>query len=408
MDLELRPVTDDELRQYVQVMEGAFGYHASREVVDEQRRTIELDRTIAAFDGADVVATAGAYSFELTLPGGRLEAAAGVTAVAVRVTHRRRGLLRAMMDHQLDDIADRGECLALLTASEGEIYRRFGYGPGTTAANWRIPTGQARFWREPATGGRVREVRRSQAQPVLPDVYERCRRQIVGAVDRTPAWWDIWFADHEWTRDGASARFYAWHETGGTPDGYLAFRQRRSWEHGLAGNGIVVDELIGATPEIEAALWKHAVDHDLVTTIEASDRPVDDALRWWLTDPRLLTCTQLVDRLWVRPIDVAGALSARTYVTADALVIEVRDPFRPSNDGCYLVEGGPDGAEARRCDRSPDLSLDVADLGSIYLGGVSPTALARGGRIVERRDGALTRADVFFGTTPLPWLTTGF
>jgi predicted acetyltransferase len=408
MDLELRPITDDELREYIRVMEGAFGYHASRETIEEQRPTIELDRTIAGFDGSEIVATAGAYSFQLTLPGGRLEPAAGVTAVAVRVTHRRRGLLRAMMTHQLDDVADRGEALALLTASEGPIYRRFGYGPATTAANWRIPTQRAQFWRQPDTGGQMREVTRTDAQPVLPQVYDRCRRHIPGAVQRIPAWWDIWFADHQWTRDGASARFYAWHETDGQPDGYVAFRQRTSWEHGLAGNTLVIDELIGATAEIEAALWRHAIDHDLVTTIVARNRPVDEALRWWLTDPRLLTCTQVVDRLWVRVLDVPRALAARTYGTVDALVLEVVDPSRPANDGRYLVEGGPEGASCDRTDREPDLAMDVAELGSIYLGGVSPTALARSGRITEHSSGALARAEAFFGTAPLPWLTTGF
>jgi predicted acetyltransferase len=327
MDVELRPVTPDEHREFTSVMEGAFGSHVSEEAREDYRTVVEFDRTIAVFEGAEMVATAGAYTMELTLPGGKLERTAGVTYVGVRNTHRRRGLLRAMMDHQIDDIAERGECLAALTASEGSIYRRFGYGPASFQANWRLPTGGTTFARRPDTGGRLRQITRSEAEPVIPGAYERCRTVITGAINRTPAWWAIYFKDAESERDGASARFYVIHESAaGEVDGCLAFRQRRSWDHGLAGNTIVVDELYGTTPEVEAALWAHVIDHDLVGTVEAPGRPVDDPIRWWLNDPRRLTCTSLVDALWVRPLDIARTLAARTYPVADALVFGISRP----------------------------------------------------------------------------------
>ena len=409
MNVELRPITPDEHREFTSVMEGAFGSHVSEEARADYQTVVEFDRTIAAFDGAEMVATAGAYTMELTLPGGRLEPTAGVTYVGVRNTHRRRGLLRAMMDHQIDDIADRGENLAALTASEGSIYRRFGYGPASFQANWQIPTEGTSLARPPDTSGRLRQVTSSEAAPLLPKVYERCRAAITGAINRTQAWWDIYFKDEESERDGASARFYVIHESAaGEVDGCLAFRQRRSWDHGLAGNTIVVDELYSTTPEVEAALWAHVIDHDLVGTVEAPGRPVDDPVRWWLNDPRRLTCTSLVDALWIRPMDIPRALAARTYPVDGALILGISDPFRPANNGTYLVDGGPAGAEASRTDRDPDLSMDIADLGSIYLGGVPATTLARGGRIVEHTAGALARADAFFATHPLPWLTTGF
>lgn len=409
MDIELRPVSEDEFPEFARVLEGAFGFHADSDNVAQMRSITELDRTIAAFEGTTIVGTAGAYSLELTLPGGRLEPAAGVTYVAVRGSHRRRGLLRSMMNHQIDDIADRGESLALLTASEGSIYRRFGYGPASFQANWRLPTEGTTFGHLPDTGGRLREVTSSEASAALPDVYERCRPQITGAINRGSAWWEVYLADREWERDGASARFYVLHESAaGEIDGYLAYRQRRSWEHGLAGNTLIIDQLYGLTADVEASLWRYAIDHDLVRTVEAPGRPVDDPIRWRLVDPRRLMCTDLVDALWVRPMDIPRALAARTYATDDALAIEVVDPFRPGNDGTYLVEGGPDGASASRCDRAPDLSMDIADLGAIYLGGTSPTSLAYGGRVTEESTGALRRANAFFATDPHPWLTTGF
>ncbi len=409
MSIELRPVTDEEFRDFLRVIEGAFGFHAARDNVDEIRANTELDRTVAAYMDDMIVGTAGAHSFELTLPGGVTTPAAGVTIVTVRGTHRRRGVLRAMMDHQLDDVADRGEPMALLTASEGSIYQRFGYGPATFEANWSIPT-QGTTLRQPsAAPGRLRLVSRSDAIPAIPGIYERCRLAIPGAVNRSEGWWERWFKDHEWERDGGTARFYLLHESpGGTPDGYLALRQKRAWEHGNPTGTLIVDELFGETPEVEAALWQYAIDHDLMTTVVASARPVDEAIRWRLADVRRLGTTQVVDALWVRPLDIAGTLAARRYPINDGLVIGVVDPFRPGNDGCYLIEGGPDGAQAARTDRAADLTLDVADLGSIYMGGVTPSVLARAGRIDSGGDDALRRADAFFASSPAPWLTTHF
>lgn len=409
MDFELRPVTDEEFRDFVRVIEAGFGFHASSENVDDIRSTTELDRTLAAFEGDLIVGTAGAYSFEFTLPGGITVPAAGVTLVAVRATHRRRGVMRTMMDQQLDDIADRGEPIALLTASEGSIYQRFGYGPASFKADWSIPT-QGTVLRQPSTApGRLHQVSRSDAILAIPGVYERCRRAIPGAVNRNEAWWEDWFKDQQWTRGGGTARFYVLHlDPDDTPDGYVALRQKRSWEHGNPTGTLVIDELFGESPEIEAALWQYAIDHDLMTTVVAPGRPVDEPLRWRLADVRRLTCTQLTESLWLRPLDIAATLAARRYSTSDALVIEVADPFRPRNNGRYLVEGGPDGAHGCRTDRAADLTLDVADLGSIYLGTVAPSVLARAGRIEASDQAALRRADAFFASSPAPWLTTPF
>jgi predicted acetyltransferase len=112
--------------------------------------------------------------------------------------------------------------------------------------------------------------------------------------------------------------------------------------------------------------------------------------------------------LWLRVVDPAAALSARRYATDDALVLALVDRFRPENDGCWLVDGSPDGADATRSNREPDLALTAPELGSIFVGGVSPSALAGAGRIQELTPGALARADLLFVTHPAPWCATQF
>jgi predicted acetyltransferase len=314
------------------------------------------------------------------------------------------------MERQLDDVAARGEALAVLTASESVIYGRFGYGPASTNSWWRLDTEGTELARRPEPGGRLRPVEADEAAREIPAVYEAARPRHPGALSRRPRYWQRWFLDRESWRSGASARFYVLHrDASGAPDGYLAYRAAAGdWGHGLADGTVIVEEVGATDDEVEAALWQYVLDIDLVRHVRGEARPVDEPLRWRLADPRRLQTSSLFDHLWVRVLDVPAALSARRYGTDDRLVVEVRDPFRPAGEGRYAVEGGPEGAGCRPTGEDADLALGVTELGALYLGGVSPTTLARAGRIEERTAGALRAADAFFASSPAPWCNTPF
>ena len=162
---------------------------------DEERRTWEPDRIIAAFDGERPVATAGALTFRLSVPGGEA-AAAGVTLVGVNPAYRRRGILRSMMRHQLDDVRARGESLAILWASEGAIYQRFGYGLATLSGSFEIARDRAAFARPAPPEGTVRLVDREEAMGIFPPLYDRVRVEAPGMVGRSETWWR-WVTLHD-------------------------------------------------------------------------------------------------------------------------------------------------------------------------------------------------------------------
>jgi predicted acetyltransferase len=410
VDLELRPIADEEYPAWSRTIERAFGAQPSNQEVEDWRLVFERDRSLAVFDGREIVATTGAVSFDLTLPGGTVTPVAGVTAVAVRTTHRRRGLLRALMERQLDDVAARGEAVAVLTASESVIYGRFGYGLASSNAWCRIDTAGTELARAPEAGGRLRQVEADAAARDIPAVYDRARTRHPGALSRSPRYWQRWFLDREPWRQGASARFYVLHhDAGGTADGYVAYRAKEGdWGHGLADGTVIVEELDAVDDEVEAALWQYLLDIDLVRHVRAEARPVDEPLRWRLADPRRLQTSAVYDHLWLRVLDVPAALSARRYPVEGRLVLEVRDPFRPAGEGRYVVEGGLAGAACRPTGEAPDLALGMPELGALYLGGVSATTLARAGRLEERTAGAVRVADAFFASSPAPWCCTPF
>ena len=412
MPIEVRPPTEEELPEYFRTI--SVGFANTQPVQDEAAQEAEaalweLDRTHAAFDDGRIVGGTSAYSFQMALPGGTTAPTAGVTGVAVLPTHRRQGILTRLMRSQLDEVVERGDVFAALNASEAQIYGRFGYGPADRALAFELATERSAFSRPPEVGGRVRLVPLEEALELIPPVYEAHRPSRPGELDRSPGWWAIVLGRVEGWK-GGGPQFFAVHEDDdGAPDGYARYATDVRWAHGGLSEGtLTVRELVGTTPEVEAALWRYCCDVDLVTRLVGVSRPLDDHLPWRLADQRQLRVTSVADRLWVRLVDVAAGLAARRYGVDDELTIEVTDPFRPENDGCYRLDGGPEGASCERTGDPPALRLDAAALGALVLGGPRFSTLARARRVEEVATGALTRADRMFASARSPLCTTTF
>jgi predicted acetyltransferase len=413
--LDLRPIDAGEVGAYVRAVDTAFGHASSEENVAFWSGLTVPDQTLATFDGGRIVATAGWEAFELTLPAAAgsscpVITVPGVTAVGVHPTHRRRGLLNRMMTRQLDDLRRRGELLAILTASEAIIYGRYGYGLAQSFHQIAIASRQAGFRQSVTAVGRMRLADADEAGKILPDLHDRARRLRPGEINRIAQWWDWHFRDIEKDRDGGDARFYAVHESDrGEPDGYTSYRYHHSSLDGLSSSRVAVGEVIALTPQVRAALWRFLLDLDLVGEITCSNCSVDEPLRWLLADPRQLRTTAVGDHVWARIIDVPGALAARGYGTETELVLDVQGSD-PDSAGRFVLATGPAGAECRKARKSDrtDLISGLADLGALYLGGVAPSVLARAGRVVEQRPGALARADAAFASPVAPFCGTGF
>jgi predicted acetyltransferase len=410
MALEIRPIGQDEYSAYIAVDQVAFSSEVKPERMEAWRAITEFDRTLAVFDRDRIVATAGAGSWELTVPGPATVPAATVTAVAVLPSHRRRGILTALMARQLDDVADRGEPIAVLTASESIIYGRFGYGLATWASGFKVDRRDATFARPVETTGRMVVLDADEAAKRIPDLYDHLRRRQVGELSRPAAWWADYFSDPEEDRGGASIQFYASHESdAGEPDGFVSYRVKRSWTPGGVNDGDTqVQELHGADGSVRLALWDFCLGVDLTAAVSCYNAPPDDPIRWRLADPRRMDVTNVSDWLWARIVDVPAALTARRYRSSGRVVLDITDDFVPRNSGRYELVGGPDGADCRRTDADADLAMTVADLGALYLGGVSCTTLARAARVEELRPGALLTGDLLFVGAHAPWCSTEF
>src|SRR3989442_1385059 len=324
MDIEIRTITDQDIPAFGRSLERAFGEHWTDRDWEAERPVFEVERNIGAFDGPDLVGTTGAYSLVLTVPGASLPMA-GVSAVGVQPTHRRRGILTQMMRAQLDDVRDRGESISGLWASESSIYGRFGYGMAAAVAEVVMERKRSAFARPHQPSGRLRLVEKDEALKELPAVFDRVLPTIPGMWARTETWWRYTLADLERSREGASALFFVVHESAQGTDGYSMYRVKRGeWDDSLPAPIVKVPQLMADTRSADADLWRFIFDIDLAERVEAWPRRVDEPLLWMLAQPRRLV-TRVNDGLWLRMVDIPAALTGRRYSVNDRLGLEVRE-----------------------------------------------------------------------------------
>jgi len=400
--IEFGPIAREETGAFMRTQGLAFGFVPNPEDLAHWQAVLDFERTLVARDGTEIVGTSATLPLPLTVPGGGRLNAAAVTMVSVAPSHRRRGVLTSMMGQILASAHTRGEPIAALWASESLIYGRFGYGLATEDDAWEIERAHARFATSPAFGGTIRLVDHTYAGSRFPEVWERARGERPGMTARGDGLWQDRFRDPPHARVGGTSFFFAAYEENGRLDGYALYRVAASWPDGIPANEITVVEAVAATDAAHVALWRFLLDIDLSKTVRAAHRPIDDPLPHMLADYRRLRRTRR-DALWLRVVDVADALEARSYAATGSLVLEMPDDLCPWNPARFALEGRAAGGRVAVSTAAPDLSLRPADLGAMYLGGQRPSTLARAGRIQEHREGALALADAMFATAQAPW-----
>jgi predicted acetyltransferase len=399
--VDVRHPGEDELRAAMAAGTAGFADELKDDDFERHSKTMPLDRFYAAYDNGTPVATTGGYPFRLTVPGGELPAA-GVTWVAVLPSHRRRGVLTAMMRKQLDDLHERGEPLAILWASEAAIYGRFGYGIAVPETSIDAERARFGFRDDPGPTGVVRLVDREEALEVFPPLYDAIRREIPGFVTRNREWWEHYkLADPEQWRRGAGPKFYALLELDGEPAGFAMYRIKQGWEHGYATSQLRVGDAFATSLRGTRELWRFLFGIDLVARVQGR---VDPGLPLFLmvTDPRNVQL-RVMDGVWLRLVDLEAALAGRAYASDDPVVAEVRDEFCPWNAGRWRL-----GPEPARTDEEAELELDVRDLASVYLGAFDFHRLAAAERVRELKPGAIERASDLFRTSRPPYCPEDF
>ncbi|MBU2669458.1 GNAT family N-acetyltransferase [Actinoplanes bogorensis] len=383
--VRLRTAAADDRRAIADLLLYVFNEHTTDESRELEELIMESDRTIVAEDGDRIVGTAAAQTREMSLPGAVVPVA-HVTGVGVAPTHRRRGILSAMMRRQLTEIAAAGrEPVAALWASETAIYPRFGYGPACGRLVFDILSREVKITAPPAPPGRMRLVEPAAARAEMTALHNGLRIHRVGWSSRPEYWWDYLLRDTDSQRDGATESRGVIYETADGPVGYATWRVKNDWSsHGPAAE-VRVREVVAGDPGVYAELWRFLLSLDLSKKASYHYGAVDEPLQFMVDEPRKLGA-RYADSLWIRLVDLPAALAARRYACPVDAVIEVTDPIIEANNGRWRLIGGPDKASCVRTDDAPDLVCSITELGAAYLGGTTLATLVTAGRARQLTD----------------------
>src|SRR4051794_8859599 len=402
--MEVRAVRREDAEGWLACMR--VGFHSEEPgdpavAAGQWLERVDLSRAAGAFDRGRAVATYRSFTAELTVPGGALPACA-VSNVTVLPTHRRRGLLSRMIGDDLAAARERGEAIAVLVASEWPIYGRFGFGPATDAAGFELRPRETRFLREGS--GTVELVSPEEFVAAAPGVFDAHRRASPGEVAREGWRWDVQAGLAEgWQQAPPGTRLALVRDDDGAVRGMARWHVRDDWSGHRPHSVLEVDELLAADPDTTARLWRFLAGVDLVETVRAGQRGVDEVLPWLVEDGRGVVQTWRADWLWARLLDVPAALSARAGSPGGPVVIAVEDALGHAAGRFALADG-----ECAVSDARPDVTLPVATLSACYLGGRSLRTLAAAGWAHEHRAGAVGELDDLLRWPVAPWCSTMF
>lgn len=403
MTIQIRTCREDEMESFVALLGKGFVFQPDVASHERVKKLVPPGRAHGAFEADTMVGAAAAFSFRLTVPGGEVPAA-GVTMVAVLPSHRRRGAMSGLMRAQLEDVRARREPVAILWASEGHIYPRYGYGLASLHGVIDVERDRALFANDPGRSGRVRLLEADDALKVLPPIFDRVRQRTPGMFARPDDWWRLHrFNDDEHERGGGSPMERAVWEDGGEPEAYALYRIHSRWdEDGTPTGHVQVIEAFATTPQATREIWRFLFSTDLVTRIKAWPTPVDTPLLAMLSEPRRLRLA-VHDALYLRVTNVVSALEARSYAADGSVVFELEDDAFEDNRGRFRLEVSDGRASVTRSTGDADIELHVRDLGSTYLGGFTFAQLERAGRARGLRPDACARADDLFRTDVAPF-----
>jgi len=352
------------------------------------------------------IATVDSWATPLTVPGERSIDGWAISAVTVASTHRRRGIARQLLESELRAAVALDVPLAMLTVSESTIYGRFGFGAATFAADIEVDARKAR-WTGATARGRTHFASTAQLRDDAVALIETVRLTTPGEIATWPHLWDRTFGISTDDSDLAKKlRGIRYLDENGELHGVLLYSMEPH-ERDFSRHTARVHSLIAATDDAYSALWSHLLELDLTERIVAPLRPVDEPLRWLVSDQRAVRTVDVRDHLWLRILDVPAVLSARSYSAPLSTTFEISDDLGFTT-GRYLVNISSGQATVTRTEDAAALALSINDLSSLFLGGVSAVTLARAGRVAELEPGAAAGVDSSFRSPRVPHLPIWF
>ena len=406
MTIEIRACRDkDELEQYNKVVAYVFAENSIEDMATENAQTLP-EWTTAAFDDGRCIATMGTFPFTVRLNGSPVKMG-GVTQVGTLPEYRRQGLLRKIMTQGFAEMQERGQYLAILWASMGAIYPRFGYGLASTSVNYTFDPRFAGFESGPEPTGKVTMMPKEDAFPIMKQLYIQRAAPRNLQIHRATVMWDT--DNFRPSKKGQPVYSAVYRNGDGEARGYIVYETEDRQSAGPGPRQVFKIKDFGYLDmDAYRGLWEYIRRHDLVSTVEMHNVGEDDPAPDLLLEPRILRrSTQ--DAIWLRVVDIEKAMPQRPYGGRGELTFRVPDDrMCPWNNGAWLMETDGTTTSIRKTDRTPEIEMPLNTLASLIVGHRPATHYSRIGKLTANNDGALATADALFKTEYLPHCPNSF
>lgn len=403
MTIEIRSVRPDEMEAYGRIVSYVF---ASEEGMEDELKGTQPEWTTCGFVDGKLVSTLATLPFTVRLNGVACPMG-GVTAVGTLPEQRRRGLLRQIMTEALGTMRDRGQNLAILWASMGAIYQRFGYGLSTAHVNYSFDPRYVQLEHDTPVPGHVELVSKDDSFPIIKQNYIEWATPRNLCIHRSTFMWTV--NTLRPPKKDAPVFTAIYRDEHGQSRGHIVYTtEDRTTPEPKPSQVMSISDFVALNLDATRGLWNYIRRHDLVGRVEVRGAPEDDVIPDLLLEPRMLN-RKTSDGIWMRVVDAEKALAQRPYGARGELTFAIaNDTECPWNNGTYLLETDGPSAHVTRTDREPELTMSPNTLASLISGYRPATHFLRAGRLEEHRSGAALRADAIFRSEYAPFCPNGF
>ena len=399
---EFRSVTKEELPELTKLMQYVFGDPEGRDQPDDDALLPEF--TTCVFQKGRLVASSGGFPFKMQLNGKGMQVD-GVTAVGTMPDHRRRGLVRQLITQRLHLCYEQEKPAAILWASMGAIYQRFGYGLASQHFFYTVNPRLNQYQFQKESTGRVEFVPVKEAVPQMKEIYREFLEPRTLQIYRTKVNWDI--RSNPKNKNNFVAIHYDHNDTA---DGYINYSlgPYKPPKHKVTNDQVLrIRELIHLNDAAYRGLFDYVRAHDLAEEIHFGGA-IDDIAPNLMLEPRELNIRSF-DGIWLRVVDVAKILEQRGYQGSGKLSFTIhKDPECEWNVGTYDLEVADGEAKVTKRAGKSDFSISIQGFASLVSGQYGLNQLVQAGRAQLHSKNVWLTANSIFSTQFAPYCLESF
>lgn len=355
--VHIRKLTKADFEEIYALSEFAFQYQLSKEEREKKQKEASIHEIWGWIEEGNLAAKLHIIPLECYI-GGRKFKMGGVNAVATWPEYRRKGMVKHLLHHALQEMKRNNQTVSFLHPFSFGFYRKYGWELAFTNKEYSIPMNILKEvdWR---AGGYVKRIQEEHS--FLQSIYEKYAIRYNGTLVRNEHWWKYRVLKDEFQ---LAASF----SDTGVANGYLIYQ--------VKNDTFFVKEIAYHSMEAQRTLFQFISNHDSMADKVELTVPENDLLYLFMETPSFKQ--EIKPYFMARIVDVESFLSSYPfdYSNWKTFSIAVEDRFMKENEGIYRISSEKGVQKMRKEDSEQKISCSIQVLSMVLLGYKRPEELA--------------------------------